>query len=334
MLILSALAIAFALSGLLSWLLAHSRGGWQVLDMPNKRSLHTRPTPRLGGIAILLGGLAGLLFVWLLQGYAVAGWPVYIAAMVLALVSLADDRYTLGAGLRLLVQIAVVAFLQFHYRTPDPGMPLLLVALLFLVWMINLYNFMDGMDGFAAGMSVFGFGTFAILGWQAGQMDIALGCAIVAAACAGFLLFNFPPARLFMGDVGSTVLGLLAGITILQSHRDGLLPAWLGILVFSPFIVDATVTLAIRMLRREQFWKPHKSHCYQRVVMSGWSHGRTVLAEYALMLGCCGTALAGATLPLKNQVLLVSLWALLYVAMIGLVYLVTVRRLASSQNAT
>jgi UDP-N-acetylmuramyl pentapeptide phosphotransferase/UDP-N-acetylglucosamine-1-phosphate transferase len=330
MMILAALTTAFALSGLFSWLLAHTRGGWQVLDMPNKRSLHTRPTPRLGGIAILLGGSAGLLVIWLLQGYTVAGWPVFMAALVLALVSLADDRHTLSAGLRLLVQVAVAAFLLFHYREPDPGILLLLGALLFLTWMINLYNFMDGMDGFAAGMSVFGFATFAILGWQAGQMETALGYALVAAACAGFLLLNFPPASLFMGDVGSTVLGLLAGLAILQSHRAGLLPAWLGMLVFSPFIVDATVTLVLRMLRREQFWKPHKTHFYQRLVQNRWGHRRTVLAEYTLMLACCGSALGGAALPLSGQVVLIVAWVLMYAVIIWLVNHGTAQHLADT----
>jgi UDP-N-acetylmuramyl pentapeptide phosphotransferase/UDP-N-acetylglucosamine-1-phosphate transferase len=204
--------------------------------------------------------------------------------------------------------------------------------LLFLVWMINLYNFMDGMDGFAAGMSVIGFGTFAILGWQAGQTETALGYAMVAAACAGFLLFNFPPARLFMGDVGSTVLGLLAGVAILQSHHNGLLPAWLGILVFSPFIVDATVTLALRMVRREPFWKAHRSHCYQRLALAGWGHRRTVLAEYVLMLACCGSALAGATLSPKGQALIIAFWALVYTALTGWVYQFTNRRLAGSEK--
>jgi UDP-N-acetylmuramyl pentapeptide phosphotransferase/UDP-N-acetylglucosamine-1-phosphate transferase len=268
---------------------------------------------------MLLGAAAGLATLWFWQGEGVAGWPLYAAITALAIIALADDRHTLGAGPRLLVQVGVVALLLFHYRTPGLGLPLALIALLFLVWMINLYNFMDGMDGFAAGMAIFGFCTFAILGWQAGQLEFAHGCVIVVAACAGFLLLNFPPARLFMGDVGSTVLGLLAGLTILQAHRSGLLPVWLGILVFSPFIIDASVTLAIRILRGEQFWKPHKTHCYQKLVQAGWGHRRTVLAEYLLMLACCGSALVGASLPLRGQVLIIALWALLYASLTGFV---------------
>ena len=317
---IAALALTLLVSSLLSWWLAHARGHWQILDTPNDRSLHSRPTPRTGGIAILLGAASGLITLWLLEGHGVAGWPLYIAIMALALIALADDRHTLGAGPRLLVQIVVVAFLLIHYRTPDLGMPLALIALLFLVWMINLYNFMDGMDGFAGGMAIFGFGTYAILGWQAGNLEFALGSAIVAAACTGFLLLNFPPARLFMGDVGSTVLGLLAGITILQSHRNGLLPVWLGILIFSPFIVDASVTITARILRGEKFWLPHKNHCYQRIAQTSWGHGRTVLAEYILMLACCGSALVGVTLPLNGQILIIALWTLLYAVVIGFVH--------------
>jgi len=276
----------------------------------------------------MLCAAAGLAVLWVQQGIWIAGWPLSGVIIALASIALADDYRNLGIGPRLLVQISIVAILMFHYRSPGQGIIIDIAALIFLIWMINLYNFMDGMDGFAAGMSIFGFGTFAILGWQAGQMEIALGCATVAGACSGFLLMNFPPARLFMGDVGSTVLGLLAGIAILQSHRDGLLPAWLGILVFSPFIVDATVTLAIRILHRERFWKPHRSHCYQRLALAGWGHRRTVLAEYALMIACCGSALAGATLPSKGQFLLVGFWALVYATLIGLVYLMTKQRLA------
>ena len=328
--ILAALATAAAFSFLLSWRLAHARGSWQNLDIPNERSLHTLPTPRTGGIAILLGTATGLLVLVLVQGRTIATLPLYIAVMILALLSLSDDRYRLGVGLRLLVQLAIAGFLIYHYRTPGQGIALGLIALLFLVWMINLYNFMDGMDGFAGGMSIFGFGTYAALGWQAGQVELSLGCATLAAACAGFLPLNYPPAKLFMGDVGSTVLGLLAGVTILQSHRDGILPVWLGILVFSPFIVDASVTITTRILCRERFWEPHKKHCYQRLVQAGWGHHRTVLTEYALMLACSFSALCGVALPLKGQVFIIATWALLYAALIGFVHHRTTQRLADT----
>jgi UDP-N-acetylmuramyl pentapeptide phosphotransferase/UDP-N-acetylglucosamine-1-phosphate transferase len=241
------------------------------------------------------------------------------AILTLALVALVDDRHNLRAGLRLLVQAAVVAVLLYFNRPPEMPVMLLPVALLFLVWMINLYNFMDGMDGFAAGMAGIGFGTYAVLAWQAGHMELALGCAVIAAAAVGFLLLNFPPARLFMGDSGSTVFGLLAGIVILQAHVEGILPFWLGILIFSPFIVDASITLTARILRGERFWMPHKTHYYQRVVQLGWGHRRTTLAEYGLMMACSGTASAAAGMTIHAQGFILAAWTVIYAVLMRLI---------------
>jgi len=317
---LLALAITFAVTGITSWCLATTRGQWLVLDIPNKRSLHTQPTPRTGGIAILLGTAMGLLTVWLWNGYTVVSLPLATAVLVLALVALLDDRHTLGAGPRLLTQICMVSLLLFTQRLDVSGSLTLVVTLLFLVWMINLYNFMDGMDGFAGGMAVIGFGTFALIAWQAGNIDLALGCALIVSACSGFLLLNFPPAQLFMGDTGSTVLGLLAGVVILSAHNKAILPVWLGILVFSPFIVDASVTLTTRVLRGEKFWQAHKTHYYQRLVQIGWGHKRTVLAEYALMIACGGTAAAASQQPLPRQVIIIAGWAVIYATLIYLIH--------------
>jgi len=315
---LPAIIVTFIVAALLAWLLTRVRGRWRVLDIPNERSLHTHPTPRTGGLAILAGVGAGMFTAWH-QGYAIADTPTTIAVLALALVALVDDRHNLRAGHRLLVQAAVVAVLLYLNRQPDMPVMLLPFALLFLVWMINLYNFMDGMDGFAAGMAGIGFGTYALLAWQAGHMELALGCAVIAAAAAGFLLLNFPPARLFMGDSGSTVLGLLAGIVILQAHVDGILPLWLGILIFSPFIVDASITLTARVLRGENFWKPHKNHYYQRVVQLGWGHRRTTLAEYGLMMACSGTAIAAAGMTIHAQGFIIAAWSVLYAVLMRLI---------------
>jgi UDP-N-acetylmuramyl pentapeptide phosphotransferase/UDP-N-acetylglucosamine-1-phosphate transferase len=316
-----AILAAFTVSGLLAWYLAHAEGRWRVLDIPNERSLHTHPTPRTGGIALLAGLAAGLLTAWLWNGMAILSWPFVLAITILAIVALIDDRHTLGAGPRLLTQIMAVSLLLFTPESPPLNTLIQITALLFLVWMINLYNFMDGMDGFAGGMAVIGFTSFALLAWQAGNMEFALGCAVIVAAAAGFLLLNFPPARLFMGDTGSTLLGLLAGVVILYAHSQTILPVWLGLLVFSPFIVDASVTLATRIMRGEKFWKPHKTHYYQRLVQIGWGHKRTVLAEYALMIACGTTAVAVAPQPLALQTTIIVCWAVLYVILIYLIHM-------------
>jgi len=177
----------------------------------------------------------------------------------------------------------------FELRSPV-GVGLVLTVL-YVVWVTNLYNFMDGMDGFAGGMAAFGFGTLGLLGLVSGDGYFAAICWAIAAAAGGFLIWNFPPARIFMGDTGASVLGLMAAALSLWGDRLGLFPLWIAILVFSPFIVDATVTLIRRVARRERIWEAHRSHHYQRLVRLGWGHRKTVLVEYLLMAGCSITAI-------------------------------------------
>jgi len=182
--------------------------------------------------------------------------------------------------------------------------------LLFVTWAINLYNFMDGMDGFAGGMAVIGFSTLAWLGRvDEPFMNV---CLIVAAANAGFLIHNFPPAKIFMGDTGSTALGFLVAACSLWGSKSGLFPFWVAILVFSPFIVDATATLLRRLLRGERVWEAHRTHYYQRLVLLGWGHRRTVLAEYGLMLACAGSAVVAVHLPPAGQWVLIVGWIVIY----------------------
>jgi len=313
---LSACIVALITSTLLAWILSRTRVRWLALDIPNDRSLHTRPTPRSGGLAILCGVASGVLTYRLTSGHLLADMAIAGAILVLAAVALVDDHYHVTAGLRLLIQTMTVTLLLLYGPLNVPVSLPWFALLLCLLWLINLYNFMDGMDGFAGGMAVFGFGTFAVLAWQAGNLDLALGCAIIVASCLGFLLLNFPPARLFMGDAGSTVLGLLAGLVILKAHIEAILPFWLGMLVFSPFIVDASVTLATRILRGENFWLPHKAHNYQKLVEMGWGHKRTVLAEYVLMIACSGTAVAAAPQSLPSQTVIIAAWAVIYTILI------------------
>jgi len=168
------------------------------------------------------------------------------------------------------------------------------------------------MDGFAGGMAAFGFGTFAVMGWTAGHDAFLAVSLIIAAASAGFLFFNFPPARIFMGDVGSSTLGLLAATLSLWGVRDGIFPFWIAFLVFSPFIVDATVTLFRRLLRGDKIWQAHKTHFYQRLVQAGWGHRKTVLFEYAIMLGCAVTSLWSLRAPAQIQLAAFSGWAVAY----------------------
>ena len=307
------------------------------LDHPNPRSLHENPTPRGGGLAILAAVIVcGLIAVASLSYSASLSW-ISVGALLIAGISFADDWLGLHLGYRIVVHFAAAGLLVwagFHsINVVLPGstwiMPEFLgvgLTLVFVVWMVNLYNFMDGMDGFAGGMATIGFGSFALLGWLEGQPFFAVLNLIVAAAAGGFLLSNFPPAQIFMGDIGSSVLGFLAAALMLWADRDGIFPLWVGVLVFSPFVVDATVTLIKRILRRERFWEAHKTHYYQRLVQLGWGHRRTVLWEYVLMFLCALSALLVRELSPAAQWALIATWLAGYLAIILTVHQLETRR--------
>lgn len=299
-----------------------------ILDHPNDRSLHDTPVPRTGGVAIAAALAVGAALVAATVPLPSAlGW-VGAGAVLLAAVGFLDDRTGIGSGRRLLVHLAaaglVVAAGLGLGRIALPGASLALavplggvITVLFLIWFVNLYNFMDGMDGFAGGMAVFGFGGLAVFGVLGHEPAFAALNAVVAAAAAGFLVYNFPPARIFLGDAGSPLLGYFAGVSSLWGVRLGLFAIWVPVLIFSPFIVDATVTLVRRALRGERVWEAHCSHYYQRLVRLGWGHRRTVLAEYALMAAVVASALWTRWLAVEWQWMLIGLWVLAYAVVLA-----------------
>jgi UDP-N-acetylmuramyl pentapeptide phosphotransferase/UDP-N-acetylglucosamine-1-phosphate transferase len=287
----SPIASALATLLLIAWVLrAQDR---LPLDVPNQRSLHVRPVPRMGGIAMMAG---------IFSGFAILQTPlvVVLPAAVLVVLSHFDDARGLPISVRLGVQFAAAA--GFAYGAlAGLALPLVAPIVVGIMWVTNLYNFMDGSDGLAGGMTVFGFSFLGTGAWMSGDDALLIECAIVAAAGAAFLPFNFPPARLFMGDAGSVPIGFLATVLSLSGWRDGDWPLWFPAAVFAPFIADATLTLLKRMSAGERFWEAHNKHYYQRLVRMGWDHRRTALAEYALMLACGTTALWALREPLYLQ---------------------------------
>lgn len=276
--------------------LRSTRARLRLLDHPNARSLHQIPTPRTGGLAILAGTLAGWLF-YAMFAPMPSGFLWWLVALALvAGISLLDDWRNLGVVPRLLIQglaalcLWPAGLLPLVSEWSLPPWLLLGMGLLGVVWMINLYNFMDGMDGLAAGMAVIGFATLAWLGLAAAQPAFALFCLSIALGSAGFLFFNWPPARIFMGDVGSSSLGLLAAVAILWADQAQILAWWLGLLIFSPFVVDATVTLLMRMIQGKRWWQAHCEHGYQRLARC-WGQRRTLFMAYLLMLASSLSAL-------------------------------------------
>jgi UDP-N-acetylmuramyl pentapeptide phosphotransferase/UDP-N-acetylglucosamine-1-phosphate transferase len=309
MLALAPLA-AFVVALLAARLLLTPAGRRIALDRPNERSLHAQPVPRTGGVAIAAGVAAACALAQ--PGFAVT----LVAAAALAVVSLADDVAGLPSLARLAAHLgAAAAVLAWELGYGEPV--LFALCLLAIAWYANLYNFMDGSDGLAGGMAAIGFGAYAVAALLSGADAFGALCASLAAAAAGFLVFNFPPARIFMGDAGAVPLGFLAGSLGVLGWSRGLWPLWFPLLVFAPFVCDATLTLLRRLLRRERVWQAHREHYYQRLVRMGFGHRGTACIEYAAMAGCAAVALLARREPAVVQAgaLALSAVALLGVAL-------------------
>jgi UDP-N-acetylmuramyl pentapeptide phosphotransferase/UDP-N-acetylglucosamine-1-phosphate transferase len=297
-------ALVFALSfALLRLLLLPVTQRW-FLDRPTQRSLHTSPVPRTGGLGVIPGLAVGML---------IAGSPTLLVALAvgLMLLSVLDDWKPLPASWRLLGHFAAAATFVL-VCCPGAGWIELTLLALAVAWMTNLYNFMDGADGLAGGMAVIGFCAYAAAAGLAGDGMLTTISLCVSAAAAAFLMFNFPPARIFMGDSGSIPLGFLAAALGLLGWRDGTWPLWFPAIVFAPFVVDASVTLARRALRGERFWQAHRSHYYQRLVLTGWSHRQLAAAEYSLMLVGAVAAMLALGQPAPVQTLIFAALIVVY----------------------
>ena len=270
-LLVSLAATALSVRRLVGWLRKR-----QILDHPNERSSHSQPTPRGGGLAvtpvILLGWLvlAGL-------GVALSGQLIVMAgALALLVLSWRDDRASLPARVRLLVHGAAVAAglwalpdHQFVFQGLLPFWADRLVAAILWVWFLNLFNFMDGIDG------ITGVETLCL---SAGLMLMSPATeqsAVLAGAAIGFLIWNWHPAKIFLGDSGSVPLGYLLAWLLLRLAAQGL---WAAALILPAYyLADATITIAKRALRGEKIWQAHRQHFYQRAVQGGASHARVAL---------------------------------------------------------
>jgi len=277
---------------------------WAVLDVPNERSLHRVPTPRAGGLAIAIVVLGVVL--WLgwrgdLGPRAVIG--LIGGASLVAAVGWVDDLRSLPNSVRAIAQVAAGGWflawtggldtLRIGDQSASLGAVGTVFALIAIVWSINLYNFMDGIDGIAGGQAVVAAGFAAVL--LAGVLPgLSLLSAAIGGASLGFLAWNWAPARIFMGDVGSGLLGFLFATLAVLSERGGGPPLVSWVLFGGVFIFDATVTLVRRIVTGERWYAAHKSHAYQRAVQSGWSHARVSTGVIVLSagLGLSGVAVA------------------------------------------
>jgi Fuc2NAc and GlcNAc transferase len=300
------------------WLVAARRSG--LLDRPNARSAHAVPTPHGGGLGVLLGIAGGML---LAVGYGLAWpalyWQLLLLLSLLGAVGLLDDLRGLRVGVRLAAYtlVCVCAAYLLSRVGVYPGLLLLGLVVIYLLWMLNLFNFMDGSDGFAASEALFACVAAGALSLAGGAAVVyPLTCLLAAGACLGFLAWNRPPARLFMGDAGSIPLGfLLAMLSLMGASQGGVSPVtWL--ILLAVFIVDASYTLLWRVITGQPFTEAHSLHLYQRLRRRWNSHGRVLGLLWAVnLLWLLPLALAAARWPRHEMVLLLLAYGPLLLAM-------------------
>ena len=288
-----AMLAAFALSALMTWLAIGYARRRKLIDEPGMRRSHAEPTPRGGGIGLVIAVLAcACVPALFLAGVSRLAAPALLLAVaIVAAVGWIDDHRGLPARARfaahclaalvLLLPVIVPLILfpavfeqRFHVPAAIvwPGLALVVLA---IVWFVNLHNFMDGIDGLLAAQAIFVFAALMVLCLRAGEPH-AGEIGVFATATLGFLPFNFPRARIFMGDVGSGVLGLLVAVAVLWQMSAQATALMSGIILCSAFVTDATCTLVSRMLHGRRWYSAHREHLYQWLVRSGFSHAGVV----------------------------------------------------------
>ncbi|MEO0458286.1 MAG: glycosyltransferase family 4 protein, partial [Cyanobacteria bacterium P01_A01_bin.114] len=251
----------------------------QLLDIPNERSSHTRPTPRGGGLGFIIAFAIAFPLIWLIAPALTAGVPplAWLALVPLIAIGLLDDWRSVSSGLRYGVQLSVAAVIVYVCGAfPLPGLSQLGMPGVWLATgltvvgvtaLINFYNFMDGLDGLVAGVSALQLSFLAI--WS--QQPVLW---LWVVALLGFLYWNWSPAKIFMGDAGSTTLGAVVSIALLSQPDSTLGTTWISLAILLPLVGDAIYTLSRRLLRGDNIFQAHRFHLYQRLHQAGWPHGR------------------------------------------------------------
>jgi Fuc2NAc and GlcNAc transferase len=296
----------------------------QIIDIPNIRSSHTKPTPRGGGIAVSLSWFIAISVLMLLNKIPDTIFAALLCGIPISIVGLIDDIVTISPKVRLIVQFLCTSLAIFFLggiHSVDLGLTLVhtpflfnLVIIIGIIWLINLFNFLDGIDGYISVEIIFiCLASYFLLG---AELPLFL-----AAATAGFLIWNWQPAKIFMGDVGSTLLGFTIGIFAVyyQNINHSSIVMWL--MLTSMFWFDATLTLYRRWRNHEHLSSAHKKHAYQRIVQSGFSHRKTVMFSLAINL----PILALVWLSQKYPAMLLPLFGINIIYLFGVMRLVDKR---------
>ena len=256
-----------------------------MIALPGERQSHLHATPTGGGLGLIFSIVISTLCLELIISLPVFWWQNMLpGVLLLALVGWRDDRIPVSSLVRLVIQLAVSVWLiGFGWSEFSvTGMFVFAAIILSMVWLMNVYNFMDGSNGMAGFQGVFAGVIMAIFFLAGDEHAMALVALAVAAACAGFLPLNFPNAKVFMGDVSSVPLGFIFASFAIYGMHTGSLNLTASILIMSVFLVDATLTLLARTFRGEQWYTAHAQHVYQRLIALGWSH-RRVLVVYQVI---------------------------------------------------
>ncbi len=325
-------AAAAGVSYLLTGLIRRHALRNAILDKPNERSLHTNPTPRGGGAAIIVSVVASTIVLHLLGKLSMQTALALSGVVPIAIIGWRDDKRSVTPGVRFQVHLFSALWALYWIG----GMPTLsiggsiltighvvggLLALVGILWATNLYNFMDGSDGIAGGEALTIGITGALLLWLAGAYGLSLVSLATAGAALGFLIWNWSPARIFMGDVGSGTLGFWFAVLALASERSMVVPATLWGLIAGVFVLDATLTLVRRAMRREQLHVAHRTHAYQRMITAGWTHARVATVVIVINVVLALLALLAQRTPALDYLIVVAGFVMLFA-----IYMVIERR--------
>jgi UDP-GlcNAc:undecaprenyl-phosphate GlcNAc-1-phosphate transferase len=315
---------------------------FNLFDVPGYRSSHKRPTPTMGGLTIVTAFFLGMILVKFLPMHWERPqwfWWFVAGAGLVAVHGLIDDLHAfpplvrlflfgIVAGLPVVGGIRLEAFTIPLFGVIELGVLEIPLSLIWIIAIICFYNFMDGIDGLAVGVGVIVTGFLSYIAWEVGNVDVFILSLLLGSSCLGFVWHNFPPAKIFMGDVGSTFVGYTLAILALignQSEQNGYIPLLVPILLLGTFLFDTVVTLGRRILRRKKWYLSHREHYYQKMTNLGFSHSQITFGEYGITF-CLGFS---ALLYIQgNQVLALSIlliWLTLFIISATLIALLEKR---------
>ncbi len=301
------------------------------MDKPNERSLHVSPTVRGGGVIFIGLAVVSIPIISYVTGTSLLEQLIWsLCLLLLAGISFMDDCYQLSARLRFMIQCLIALITAMYLR------PLKLDFILFtveneyiigvfiffiVIWSINHFNFMDGLDGFCASQAVFILLTYAYFYHFFPALFYQEFCLVLASGILGFLIYNFPPAKLFMGDVGSASLGFIIIIIALIAQQKYQIPILYWFILNSLFLYDSTITLVRRLLRGEKWYSPHRSHAYQRIKQYGISSRKILLGQFVI-----NSSVLALTFLIANHMLSIYLIVCLQFSILTLVYILIEKR--------